>query len=308
MKRGTVVGIVVGVVVALGVGLVAWWLLGRPEGPEATARAYLDALESGDFAAIESLRAEPLNDPLVRDAFAGASERVSNARIVEIREESADISGVIAEVTLGGETHDLGFTVERTAGRWRLGNGDLGLLTAAAVLGEAPVGDTVTVGGALFPARSDLLLLPAAYEVAAAPRSILAGQANAVVLPGEPADVVVETRLSPDAVDQAQEQLDAYLDACAEPASEIPANCGIRVPWAADLTSLDSVSFRIEKKPVLSLSADASGFDATGGTIVATATGTSRSGGTGSFTYLADDWSVRGSVRFEGEQMVLSVR
>ena len=56
------------------------------------------------------------------------------------------------------------------------------------------------------------------------------------------------------------------------------------------------------------LSADATGFDATGGVIVATATGASRAGGPESFTYRADDWSVRGSVRFEGDQMVLAVR
>lgn len=299
-------GIVIGAVAAVAITAAAWFFLSRPETPEATARAYLDALQSGDFAAIESLRARPLDDPTVSEAFAGASERVSDARIVEIREADG-VAGVRAEVALGGQTHDLAFTVERTDGRWTLGGDDLGLLRAAAVLGEESAGDAVTVGGALFPAGADLLLLPAAYDITAAP-SILTGATTAVVMPGAPAEVVVETRLSPDAVDLAQDQLDAYLDQCATTATRVPANCGIRVPWAADLSSLDSVSFRIEERPVLVLSPDASGFDATGGTIVATATGTARGGGNASFTYLADDWSVRGSVRFEGDQMVLSVR
>jgi len=41
--------------------------------------------------------------------------------------------------------------------------------------------------------------------------------------------------------------------------------------------------------------------------VVATATGKTRDGGSGSFTYRADDWALRGTVAFQGNEMVLAV-
>ena len=71
---------------------------------------------------------------------------------------------------------------------------------------------------------------------------------------------------------------------------------------------LDGIAFRIEEHPVVALSEDAASFDATGGVIVATATGTTRGGESRAFTYRADDWALRGSVRFSGDEMILAVR
>ncbi len=85
---------------------------------------------------------------------------------------------------------------------------------------------------------------------------------------------------TPEATGAAQAQLDAYADACTQPATTVPPNCGLRVPWAADLTALSSLAFRIDQRPVLVLSADARTFAATGGVVVATATGTTREGTT----------------------------
>ena len=103
-------------------------------------------------------------------------------------------------------------------------------------------------------------------------------------------------------------KLDAYADTCAKPAQAVPDQCGLRVPWAADLASLASIAFRIEAYPIVTLSADGRAFDAVDGRIVATATGTTRDGAPGAFTYQADDWALRGSVTFTGDEMVLAVR
>lgn len=105
-----------------------------------------------------------------------------------------------------------------------------------------------------------------------------------------------------------QEQLDAYADACAEPAASVPEHCGIVVPWAADLAELSGIAFRIEQYPVVALSADGRSFDATGGVLVATATGTTRDGTPGAFTYRTDEWALRGDVSARDDRTILSVR
>lgn len=308
MKRGTIIALVIGIVAVVAIVAGVWWFFGRPQGPDATARAYLEALEAGDYPAIQALRHEPQGDPIAEQAFADASAYVSDPRAVEVTQTAEGVAVVEAEVELAGEAHRLRFTLEQSGGRWVLSGDDLGLLHATVRVGGASAGDSVSIGDALVPADSDVPLLAAEYEVTPAPRDVLTGSGSAVVVPGEPATVEIEADLAPEATALAQEHLNAYLDGCAEPATEVPSNCGIRVPWAADLTSLESIAFRIDERPSLVLSADASEFDATGGVIVATATGPSRGGGTGSFTYRADDWAVRGDVRFEGDQMVLSVR
>lgn len=308
MKRGTVVGLVVGVAVIVTIVAGVWWFLGRSPGPDDAARSYLVALESGDYAAIEALRVTPTDDPLVEQAFATASSRVTDARLVDVGDAHGGEVDVRAEVNLGGETRELAFTMQQVDGRWTLTGDDLVTLHASVALDGAPIGDSVRIGDALAPANTEVALLAAVYDVTAGPRGILSGTDSAAVMPGDPVEVEVEATLSPDATALAQEQLNAYLDQCTQPAAAVPTNCGIRVPWAADLTSLESIAFRVDERPALVLTADATGFDATGGVIVATATGASRAGGPGSFTYRADDWSVRGSVRFEGDQMVLAVR
>jgi hypothetical protein len=105
-----------------------------------------------------------------------------------------------------------------------------------------------------------------------------------------------------------QEQLDGYADACAAPAAAVPAHCGMVVPWAADLAQLSGVAFRIESYPVVVLSTDGRSFDATGGVLVATATGTTRDGAAGSVTYRSDEWALRGDVVVEDGRTIVSVR
>jgi len=157
------------------------------------------------------------------------------------------------------------------------------------------------------PAGSAIALLPGRYDVEALPRGLVSGSASVSLPPGMRRELEVAASFAPAATDAAQEQLDAYATACAAASSAVPPNCGLRVPWAADLATLSALAFRVEQLPVVALSPDGTTFAATGGVVIATATGTTRQGGTASFTYRADDWALRGTVTFPGNEMVLAV-
>ncbi|MBD3942375.1 hypothetical protein IF188_11760 [Microbacterium sp. NEAU-LLC] len=105
-----------------------------------------------------------------------------------------------------------------------------------------------------------------------------------------------------------ERQLHAYADACTQPATTVPDHCGIVIPWAADLAELTGVAFRIEQRPTVAISPDSSSFDATGGVLVATVTGTTRDGATATFTYRTDTWTLRGDIDDEDGRIVVSVR
>jgi len=305
VRRGAVIGIAAGAVVAVAAGAALWWLLARPTGPagpEDVARDFLAALEAGDGARATELVVDPPADAAdIAIAYDAATATIGDAAIESV---TADDGAARAEVSfqLAGESVDAAFGLVETPDGWRIDPDALGALVATTT-----IGDSIAVGDVVVPAGEPFPLLPAQYAVAPAPRGLLEGEATAVVLPGATADAVVEASVSPQAIEHAQAQLEEYARACAEPADTVPANCGLRVPWAADLATLDSIAFRIERMPQLALSPDATAFDATGGVIVATATGTARDGATASFTYRADDWALRGTVSFEGDEMVLAV-
>jgi hypothetical protein len=303
VKRGAIVGIVVGAVVLAAVAATGvWWLSSRPDTADAAALSYLRALEAGDADAVDAALAAPLDDA-ARAAFASAGVYLRDPRIESV-DTTEGRAVVRAEADLGGTRHAIAVVLTARDGGWAVAPESLATLRV-----DTSPGDAAWVGDALLPADTDLDLPPARYVVEAAPRGILAGTQTADVIGGGEVLVVeLDAALAPEATALAQEQLDAYVDACTVDASEVPENCGIRVPWAADLTALESIAFRIDERPEVTLSPDGTGFDATGGVIVATATGPSRSGGTASYTYRADDWALRGSVTFTGDEMVLSVR
>jgi len=311
VKRGAVVGIVAATAaVVLTVGGV-WWFTSRPPSAGAAAEAYLRALEAGDFGAIDALREAYLGDDAevtLEQAFAGATSYIDDAELVDVRVSEDGVASVEAEALLGGESRMVSFALQDSGTGWRLTGDYLGVLRAETALGAGAGGDAVWVGDALAPAATDLPLLPAEYEVQAAPRGILAGSQTVAVSTDEPAAVIIDAVLSPAATELAQERIDAYADGCARPAAAVPDNCGLRVPWAADLAALDGIAFRVDEHPVVALHDDGSAFDATGGVIVATATGTTHSGEQASFTYRGDDWALRGSIRFTGDDMILAVR
>ncbi|NYE19823.1 hypothetical protein [Microbacterium immunditiarum] len=306
MRRGAVIGIVAGALAAIAVGVALWWWLARPGGPGGpadAAREFLSALESGDGErAVELLESAPPREADVAAALDGAAARIEAATVERVSAGAGGATRADVAFDLAGESHEASFGLVETADGWRVAADALGTLT-----GETTIGDSIAVGDVIVPADAPFALLPAQYPVTAAPRGLLEGEATAVVLPGGSADAAVEASVSPQATERAQARLEEYARACAQPADAVPRNCGLRVPWAADLATLESIAFRIDRMPQLALSPDATAFDATGGVVTATATGTTRDGGTASFTYRADDWALRGTVSFEGDEMVLAI-
>jgi hypothetical protein len=296
------IGIVAAAAILVVAGAALAWLLTRPPSPEAVADDYLRALSEGDVARIESLFTEGGLSPAAEAAFSGASGYISDYSL-DLEDGGSGARTARAEVTLGGGPAIVEFVLTEQDGRWKVGPGALADVTI-----QTSIGDSVRIGGALVPAARPVALLPAVYPVTAAPAGLITGESSAVVTNEQPVTVAVDATLSPDAAPAAQEQLDAYADACARPADTVPEHCGLRVPWGADLATLSSIAFRIDAYPAIALAADGSTFAATGGDIVATATGTTRDGGAGTFTYRADDWALRGSVTFTGDEMVLAVR
>ena len=296
----------VGIVAATGAlviaGGVAAWLLSRPASASEVADQYLRALADGDATKIDGLLAGEGLSEQTEATFAGASAYITDYS-VDLAAESDAVRTARADVELGGAPAVVVFSLTQQDGRWTIGEDSLASLRV-----ETSIGDSVHVGGVLVPASTELPVLPAVYPVTAAPVEFLTGEESAAVTNEAPVTVTIDAAISPDAADVAQEQLDAYADTCARPATAVPDSCGVRVPWAADLATLSSIAFRIDTYPTLVLAPDGRSFAAAGGDIVATATGTTRAGQEDSFTYRADDWALRGSVSFEGDEMVLEVR
>lgn len=306
MKRSAVIGVVAAATAIVIGGGVGWWALTRAPSTEDAALRYVNALAAGDYETISAMGDPTIGAPLeneLRLAFEGAAEYLSNPHIDSIDTEVDGKARVSTTIELQGDQLPMTFElVQSDTGEWRLGPRSTGSLEITTTLG-----DSVLVGDALVSASTPVALLPAVYKVAPAPGGLLAGEAQAAVTT-DSQTIVVEASLSPDATASAQQQLDTYADACTQPAVEVADHCGLRVPWAADLTTLTNIVYRVEQHPFVTLADDGSTFTATDGVVVATATGTTWTGAAGTFTYQATDWTLSGSVRFQGNEMVLSVR
>jgi hypothetical protein len=303
VRRGILIGLAIGAVaiVALVAGAVLWTST-RPPSASDVVRAYFAALADGDADA--ALAATTLPDEAAdraAEAYAAVQTPISDARVTSAQEDSGAASIAVA-YALGGSEREttLQLTSEGARG-WRITDGTANLVVSTS-LGEA-----VRIGELSVPGGTDLALLPGRYEVEAAPRGLLEGSTTVDLEPGAAAEAPVTASLTPEAAALAQEQVDAYAEACATASSSVPANCGIRVPWAADLATVSRIAFRIEQRPVVALAADGRTFAATGGAIVATVTGTTRDGVTAGFTYRADDWALRGTISYTADEMVLGV-
>ena len=311
MKRAAVVGIAAGAAVVLLAAGAATWLLLRPVSAEEAARDYLTALADGDWDAIQRMRADRLADDgerIVKEGFLGASAYIRDPRI-ETLDESGGQAAVSAVAEVGGESRDIVFTLARDGSGWVLeGEDHLASVTVHAAFDGGATLPAVRIGGALAPTGSPVALLPAVYDLRAAPESVLEGSAVVGVSSDAPQTVEIAASFSAEATTHVQERLDAYAESCAQPATAVPGNCGLIVPWQADLAELERIAFRIEQLPQVALSPTGSAFDATGGVIVATAHGTGRDGTAGAVTYRADDWALRGSIGYSGDEITLSVR
>jgi mannose-6-phosphate isomerase-like protein (cupin superfamily) len=303
VKRSTIIGVALGAgaAISIGVGL-AVWSTTRPPSASDVAMTYFAALETGDADSALAVTLTPDADAEgIVDAYAAVVARVTDARVTEATEQSDTARVVVAYDVAGEPREDALELTRRYDGGWVLVEGTGTLIV------DTTIGDAAGIGALVVPADQATRLLPGSYDVEPLPRGLVAGSASVVVTPGSTNPVSLNPSPTPEAATAAQAQLDAYADACTQPASAVPAGCGLRVPWAADLTTLSSIVFRVEERPALTLSPDARTFAATGGVVVATATGTTREGSTGTFTYRADDWALRGSVDFAGNEMVLSV-
>ena len=306
MRRGIVVGIVAAAAVVVAAGGIAWFFSTRPAGPDAAARQYLDALAAGDGAAALNIVEQPVTErEAVLAAFDGATALIERPSVGEVAQVGGAGDAATASVTfrLDGEERSASLSLTHAPDGWRIAATSLGAVTAT-----TSVGDSVSIGDATLAADEPHALLPAQYPVRPAPRDLLEGSASVVVLPIEPAAVDLTASIAPAASDAAQAQLDAYLASCTEPAPSVPASCGIRIPWQADLTSAEEISYRIEKAPTLTLSGETMTFEATDGVLVATVRGMARSGGAGEFTYRTDSWALYGTLDFTGGVMTLVVR
>jgi hypothetical protein len=279
-------------------------VVSRPSEPDAVAQEYLDALAAGDGERALSRVQEQPDDGVDRTGMlAGASELITEPRVVGVDRPSDGTSAEVAiSYALSGEAHEGSLILDRVDGEWAITGGAL-----AAVEVASDLGDTALLGDVRVP-LGVVEVLPARYDVRAAPADILIGEGGITALPGAVRPVALDAELSPDALAEAQEQLDEYARACAAPATEVADACGFVLPWAARLSRLDAVTYRIDALPALALAADGGSFEATGGDIVATVAGPGLDGAPTTATYRDDDWSLRGVVRIDGDTLTLAVR
>ena len=224
------------------------WALSRPPSVEDAAEDYLRALSEGDYATIAAM-IEPSPDAAAEataaDAFAGASYG-TEPEVEEITRVGDGAAGVRASLELGGDRHTVFFAMELRNGRWAVTSDYLGVLDVSTT-----VGDSVWVGDALVPV-GEVALLPAVYPVSPAPRGDPHRRHRGRREQRRAGRPWRWTRPSPTTPARiAQEQLDAYLDDCTAAAATVPEACGIRIPWAADLATLEGLTYRIEQRPTV---------------------------------------------------------
>ena len=306
MKRRAKIGLVVGVIAAVALAGGVAWVIAQRQGPSAAevAESYFRALEQGETGrALTFTNADAETRASAEAAASGIQTAVSDTAVKVI--EGTD-EYVVVEVTymIGSQDARSELALRRGGEAGWLIDNAFGELSATSTLGDA-----VAVGDLVFPTSDDetISLPPGLYTVSGAPRDLVEGEAAVPVIIGVPAHAEVEASLSAEGTALIESQLDDYARACAQPATTVPANCGLRVPWAADLATLAAINFRIDQLPVLTMADDLSSFAATDGIIVATATGTTRDGASASFTYRADDWTLRGVIEFTDGRMALRV-
>jgi len=302
VKSRTVIALVAAAaVVVAGAAVAGWWML-RPPTLHDAAEQYLGALESGDIGTLDAMMAgaslSAEERTTIDDAYAGASARITASRIESIRDDGS----VRATARLTGKRVTVWFILSREGRAYHLNGDFLGALTV-----QPRIGDAVRVGRATVAAGAQTLLLPAEYPVTALPADVLTGTARITVTNEKPVTADLDVALAAGATDAVQKPLTAYEDRCAASTTTVPAHCGLRVPWAADLRTLSSLDFRIDRRPALALAPDGTSFAATDGEITATARGEDWDGASRTVVYRADDWALRGRVVFDGATVSLHV-
>ena len=295
MRRGAATAIVAsGVLVVASAAVVAWVALGRGPSADDAAARYVAALGAGDLDALRDLEAVDAGTAAL--AFEAATARVEDAEITGIRTEG-DHAVVEATGRIADTERPLDFSLRREEGAWVVED-NLGRLELTTTLG-----DTLRVGDADVPAGS-VGLLPAGYTVSPAPGEVLEGSQDVSIGSGQTVAVAIAARLRDDAAARAQPLLDAYTASCTTTAVAVPAACGLRIPWAADLATADRFAYRVERMPQLTFEG-AWLFAAVGGDYVVTVSGTTREGAAATVTFRDDDWTLRGSYDLDGGELAL---
>lgn len=295
--RWWVIGGAAGIVV-VAAGLWLWQSAVRSSTPEEATLDYLHALESGDADTV--VASGVVVSTIALDAFEAATGLIDDGEVIRVRDDGDGVSAT-AEVSfdLDGETHTAQLTLGIIEGRWSVDATGLGTLVA-----ESTIGSDVAIGDTTVPTGKAVSLLPATYTVAAAPTTMLEGENPVQVLPGAKATTAVDAAVRPEATAAAQAQLDEILEACTAAGTEVPDGCGIRIPWGTEFREVDSIRYRIDESPVITLTP--SGFIAEGGALVATVTGTGQNGEALTTTYRTVSWNLRGDVAFTADDLVLS--
>ncbi len=287
----------VALVLIVGAGLWIWQSTTRPASTEDTVLAYLHALESGDAEALTAVSAAASKASLT--AFAAADARIQEVALTSV-DQSGDTATAEVLFVLGGEQHAASLSLSHTDGRWRVDASGLGSVRA-----EASAGGFVAIGDATFALGEEIALFPAVYTITVAPRGLLDGETDAIVLPGGSVQAALDVTLLPAATEAAQSALDEHLAQCTEGGDVIPSGCGIRIPWGTEFREVSDIRYRVDSSPVLTL--NATGFDAANGVLVATVIGTGQDGVTRTTTYRTESWSLRGDIAFTETGVELSV-
>lgn len=306
-RRGGLLAIGIGIMLLVAAGTVAgiwiWQTASRSPSAEETTRAYLQALTVGDADAVVSTGVSVSDD--ARAVFAGASAFIDDAAVVGVEERGGSATADVS-FRMGDRDRTATLTLERRDGGWRLDSSALALLDVRMSTGSA-----VVIGEVAVSAEKPLALLPAVYDVAAAPSALLEGGTTAALLPGETTAVEIDVEVRAAATDAAQDVLDEHLETCtaegdsASDGGATPEGCGIRIPWGVDFREVTDVAFRIETLPTVSLTPTA--FTAGGGVLVATVDGTGHDGSARTITYRTESWTVRGDVAFTTKGIELTV-
>lgn len=306
MKRPLVPILAVVGVVVVGMLAIGFWSTSRPASAEETAARYLDALASGDADAVRALLADADAVPETAwSAFSSASAHLEEVEVVDV-EESEDSAEVRAEATLGGAPQELAFTLASSASGWHVTEAPLAPVAITATRGAwvDVAGEPVALDGG----AAQLSLLPGSYDVSAWPAEYLEGTATAVVGAGpDPVSVDLEPAYTEQALVDAEAELSAHLESCLAPASEVPQGCGMIVPWPADLAEASAISFRADRMPETAIDLESGTFQATGGAVVATVTGTLPDGAESVHSYRTDAWNLYGTISLDAEGLLLSV-
>ncbi|MEV8272473.1 hypothetical protein [Microbacterium sp. NPDC077184] len=302
MPRRSVVALLVSGTIALAIigAILLAVLPPRADTAEDAAQSFAEALTAADGTAAVALLADPSAAAVVAAEALDDASAVESAEVV-LTEQMAERAMFDLTVTVAGETATSRLVLVDVGDGWRVADGMWGTLRV-----ETTHGDAVRVGGTRVPAPGEVLLLPGRYPVTADPADLLDGATETTVFPGTDQDVTIGAIPNEAALEAAQGAIADYAAACTVPATSTPANCGMRIPWPADLVALEELRFRIDRMPRVE-ELDADTFVASGGVLVVTARGTDREGAPRDVTYRSDTWTLRGSFAVGPDGITLTV-